>query len=401
MKFLLANGADAYAKDCNSLIAFDVAVSIQSVSLIKILTADIVPCMFSRSSSQKTTLPWSFLLPAESSNQELQGVIINALVRHQDRLPNIRPFHDLTTISDTDASLFAERLYAAGFQDLEQYDERGRTPLISACSRGAAKMTSFLLRYGAKPSTEHRDAGLRPAHFMFHNSICYRFGDSYDWISRISIHRRENIRLLEAGFKVSHRVASRCRCSPDGYTPLTAMYRNEDMSCSYCRKQKLDMILGVLNSQYMDANKLWRSLVIVEVFERLEMTHTCIHQHPIVRVFPEEDRLEIEEEEEELYFELNRIMDDYDQSLRDFSGTTARYVEIFFDKLDCDLRPIQGPCYGDCPDPPKTWSREDSDIFRPRSSLEESMYLSTNGRWVLYGHEEGEGESNLLGCLFD
>jgi hypothetical protein len=65
-------------------------------------------------------------------------------------------------------------------------------------------------------------------------------------------------------------------------------------------------------TRYLDLSheeliRLWRCLVRCEIFERLELTHTCVRYRPTINKFPEEDRLEIEEEEEELYLHPTTI----------------------------------------------------------------------------------------------
>lgn len=80
--------------------------------------------------------------------------------------------------------------------------------------------------------------------------------------------------------------------------------------------------------------RLWRCLVRCEIFERLELTHTCVRFRPTIHRLPEEDRLEIEEEEEELYLQLEELMNEFDEWLEEFNGDIADCVDIFFDRLD-------------------------------------------------------------------
>ncbi len=83
---------------------------------------------------------------------------------------------------------------------MEQHNKNGRTPLIEACSTGAGWMASFLLDRRANPSTEHRDAALRPGHFMADDK------NFIEWEQESGLHRREVTKLLVAAFKISEHV---------------------------------------------------------------------------------------------------------------------------------------------------------------------------------------------------
>jgi hypothetical protein len=48
-------------------------------------------------------------------------------------------------------------------------------------------------------------------------------------------------------------------------------------------------------------------LSLCETFNRLEMTHTCLKMHRKIQIFPDNRRVEIEDEEEELFFELEEV----------------------------------------------------------------------------------------------
>ncbi len=131
------------------------------------------------------------------------------------------------------------------------------------------------------------------------------------------------------------------------------------------------------------------------------MTHTCIRILPSVRSFLEEDRLEIEEEEAEIFTDFQSTMGEYDEFRETFACSTAECAETFFEKLDYDLSPTQPYCYPNNVELPESWKWNDTNIFRPSDGYEERKWLITNGKWIRCGHEEGEGESSLLGLLFD
>ena len=396
VKLLLAYGVDESAKDPQGLTALDIAISIQCGPILATLISP-GSTVYGSSNRKHVNVrsPRSLRLAARSPNQEIQDIYAMAFMRHPQDFCDVRPFHELATDPNKFAISFAEKLYDLGLQNVEEYDECGMTPLTSACFLGFAGLASFLLAHGASPSRGHRWTGLRPGHFMSHRE----YFD--DWESWTGSYCTERSVLLESAFKSSDHVKSTCRCSPNGFTPLTSMYRKGFWRDSTSRKRHFKKILTFLNPQEVDMDRQWRCLVAHEIFDRLEMTHTCVDPEPPIRVFPEEDRLEIEDEEEEIFKEFESFIHQYDQFRNDFIGPTATCVEEFFDKLDYDLNPVQDDCNFWSPKLPITWSPHDPDIFRPISTYEQKAWLTTNGKWVLYGHEEGEGESCILRSLFD
>ena len=395
VKVLIAYGANEYAEDSEGLYPLDIAISIQSVPIVEIfLESDCRPYILRKTRYQTTTLRPSFLLAATSDDEELQNVVVDALARQRHQLHRLRPYHDLANVKGRQAVLFAEKLFSAGFQSIDEYNEDGMTPLMSACCWGTMSMAAFLISHGANLFEKHRDADLRPGHFL-----TYTGGFMWNWFdfgcrSGNDLRHDDEAKLLEAAFQISSRVDSKCRCSPEGFSPLTAMFRRVTGEASYSRKRCFETMLRYLNPQRIDVTRQWRCLVAMEIFDRLELTHTCVQALPKVRKFSEEDRLEIEEEEEELFLEFESLMNEYDELQKGFAGNIADCVNIFFDKLDPDLRPLQRMTFGSM-----LWDREDTDILGPGLLFEKS-WISSRGEKVRYGHHEGVRECYLLDSIF-
>ena len=402
MKVLITCGANKYAEDSEGLCPLDIAISIQSVSIVEFfLKSDCRPYSLEKRCCQTTTLRRSFLLAAKSDNQELQDVVVEALARQRYQLYEIRPYHDLAQANmaparGCQAELFAEKLLSAGFRDIEEYDEDGMTPLISACYLGSSSMVTFLLSHGVNPFKKHRDTDLRSGHFasyIFDDlfGFCFVFGTR----PANDLPHDDEARLLEAAFQYSDRVDSKCRCSPEGFSPLTAIFRDAQGECSYYRKCALETMIGYLNPQRVDTARQWRCLVAMEVFDRLELTHTCIEASPIVRKFPKEDRLEIEEEEEELFHKFEYLMNDDDERQRDFAGDIADCVNLFFNALDHDLRPLQSRVRS-----PMFRDDGDANILGPGRKYQ-YYWRSSSGKEIGYGHKEEVKECYVLDSLFN
>ncbi|MCJ1380765.1 hypothetical protein MMC17_003874 [Xylographa soralifera] len=305
----------------------------------------------------------------------------------------IKPYHDLASVRGRQAQSFAEKLFQAGFWNVDEYDENGMTPLMTTCYYCTTSMARFLLHHGADLNMTHRDANLRAGHYFPFNAKIWR-PSLYFWCKwEDSLGQEHEAALLKAAFAISGLVESRCRCSPDGFSPVTAMFRTCSYKAFHLKKKSFEVMMRHLNLQHSDKMKQWRCLVVIEMFDRLELTHTCIDHLPPVRIFPEDDRLEIEEEEEELYVELQSLIKDYDEWQKDFVGDIVACVNSFFDRLDLVLRPYQG-IFGN-----SIWYGEDADILGPGMRYQD-CWVSSRGKRILQGHSEEVRECNLLDSIF-
>jgi hypothetical protein len=204
---------------------------------------------------------------------------------------------------------------------------------------------------------------------------------------------QEEAKLLQTTFDITRCVGSRCRCSPEGFSPATSIFRADYLEHFFVRRQSFETTIRHLNLSEFDLRQQWRCLVRMEIFDRLEIMYTCIRHLPTVRAFPEQDRLEIEAEEEELHFELDVLMNEYNDWQQHFDGDVLNCVDTFFDKLDQELRPRRGIL---------AWQRVSYDINILGVGTTTEDYWMTSQRELLHqGHKEGVGESYILQSLFD
>jgi hypothetical protein len=123
----------------------------QCIEVIEILLQGDCMLYISRKKEYQTsTLPPNFLECGLSGNRELQNAVVNALARHRQRLGAARPYHDLAR-NFKDSKAIAEKLFAAGFRKVEEYDEGGMTPLIHACCFGNMSLVMFLSMAQIRP----------------------------------------------------------------------------------------------------------------------------------------------------------------------------------------------------------------------------------------------------------
>lgn len=382
---------DKYAQDAQGNFALDNAIDNQCVTVVELLLmGGCMPYFSRKQKDQESTLPPNFLQNGLNNNQALQRVIVKALARHRHLLRAVKPYHDLAG-NFVDCRSIAEKLLAAGFGKINEYDEHGMTPLMLACCKGNANMAAFLLERGADSSRSHRDALLRAGHFCFWDGGSMWSHFDYGHIKDGELNLQEQTKLLGPAYDIAPLVGSRCRCSPEGYSPGTSAFQ-ADLGEHFCvRRRTFEKLLSVLKLCDFDLRQQARSFVRMEIFDRLELTHTCIRKFPDVRPFHEHDRLEIEEEEQELYAQLDAFMSDFDKWQENFDGDVMNCVDCFFDNLDQHLRPRIILTFA-------SMDSYDHDILGSGTRIT-NFWVNSKGQ-LQRSHREGYRESYMLQSLY-
>lgn len=312
-----------------------IAIEVGCTPAVEILLrGDCLELLTSNTRVKHTILPREFEKIAQKNDHRLHDIIIENLLRHRLFLPGLLPYHDLATGWHGDNVEFAEKLFNAGFRDIDVYDELGYTPLMKACGHGSIRMASFFLQHGADPYKSHQHVDLRAGYFLCYKATCPS-KKSYSSKCGLTSKGFEK-KLLEAAFDTSIDTGFRCRCSPDGFIPITTMFRDMRIADTYNRKQSFQELIGNIDSP-TDRKKYWRAFVMGEVFDRLEMTHTCLKLYPKLEFFPDNRRIEIEDEEEELFFEMEEVIARFDLFSENFGDDLSKCVDEFFDDFDGDL----------------------------------------------------------------
>uniref|UniRef100_A0A093VTR4 Ankyrin-1 n=1 Tax=Talaromyces marneffei PM1 TaxID=1077442 RepID=A0A093VTR4_TALMA len=399
VRALISMGYSRFQVDAIGESPLDIAVDVGCISSVEaLLKGDCLGLLGPYMQNRDTILPLAFLKAAASNDSRLHDIIVECLLRHNFLLPRLLPYHDLASrLREHDVINFAEKLFISGFQDIEAYDRFGYTPLMIACVRGDIKMASFLLHHGADPMKFHEHARLRAGHFL-----CYagQFNmrkshySSYFVTENGFRSRDDEKRLLEAAFDTSIDIGSRCRCSPDSFTPITFLFRNFGQTSTYHLKKSFQMMLRNLDCSPADIKRYWRAFVVCETFNRLGMTHTCLTMLPMVLPFPDNRRIEIEDEEEELFFQLEEVVARFDLFSENRQDDLSNCMDEFFDDLDLDLGPkdpfVEYP----------SWSHAFDDCLGPGEYLPANWYISSRGKPIQYGYKEIIKEESMLRWLF-
>ncbi|KAH8586075.1 ankyrin repeat-containing domain protein, partial [Bisporella sp. PMI_857] len=390
--FLLANRADKYAQDSNSQFPIDFAIKtecLESTNLL--LDGDCLPYF---TSPRKTM--WDFLdIPVSifrgliGISESVRSALLGAIFRQKDSLEHKNLYHSLiNNVGDGRLGRIAVRIVEAllseGVPGLNTYNDLGYTPLMKACNYYNFELVRVLVENGASISECHRDSGLTAGHFLAASGYLTPPPDSAGSDPRGI--------LLQIGFDMSNMAKFSCRCSPGGYTPFTAIVRR------YSRRPRdyLHIFIDCLRWPTETLEKEIRTFALVMTFDRLGMTHTCVRIDPYMRycsLIPDEDRLEIEDEEEELHNRLDELMKEYDISRAKFKGCALEFLDYFFELREQELADEDH------------WSSyttdnyDDKDLLGPGRNYNFSQ-PSFADRRVLHRHTEEVREEDMLALLF-
>lgn len=308
----------------------------------------------------------------------------------------------------------AEEIYIVGFVDISKYDGCGFTPFMRSCIRGDIygniHWANFFLQRCDDPQKQHRDHELVAAHFF------YGFLRHEDYVDPQGMED-----LGRVWQEASTLPCFNCRCSFDGYSVLTSFLTtptwNEDVT-TYDRQYRF---LTLLKWNWIPVNELkdyYRAFARIEIFERLEMTHTCpriYDSYPEflrVKKISSDDAIEIEDEEGELAEYLEQKMRQYDKDLEQYTGTLHEFHVEFMRRLaESDLRaaPLSYPAYTEddvehdimAPGEPHfVRLRRDGTRFVQIRPYHDWIYRDGTLERYLCNHREYVEEENMLALLF-
>ncbi|KAH6665505.1 hypothetical protein B0J14DRAFT_569108 [Halenospora varia] len=384
VELLLANGADKHAQDSELCLPIDLAIQancLQSVALL--LSGD---CELQFTTHRKYIVgnfPAQILHALFWTNEDIREILLQALIRLQHSLGALTPYHVISVRmpSNQPGIYAAEKLLSAGFIDLELRNEIGNTALMEACWRGRLQYAGLLIEKGANVLTPHRDSAITAGFFLV---------QSRSLLDCKNIESKPCRRLLQTGFDVSGKVESYCLCSPRGFTPVAVLnrpYHHGDIRLAFTN------LMLCLQWPLQAVEQQVRAFALGELFNRLQMTHTCIDIRNPAHKILEEDRLEIESEEDEFYSQLQELMEEYDLRRIGFSGGPLEYLDWFLEDQEFDLPHISGVYCGKRSSP-------GFNLLGP-GPYYQSCRKSFTGRDIYYGHKEAVTEENMLFLLFN
>jgi ankyrin repeat protein len=158
-------GYARFQKDYTGDSPLSLTINAKCISAVETLLKGNYQALFALNTLGMSHLyPQNFLKEARIDDAQLHDIIVECLMQHKVLLPVIFSYHDLPSQPWFDRTKFAQKLFLAGFQDIDAYNPTGETSLMVACLSGNLRMASFLLQHGADPFKCHEHVGLRAGH---------------------------------------------------------------------------------------------------------------------------------------------------------------------------------------------------------------------------------------------
>lgn len=378
VRLLLAAGSNKFAVDAERGFPLDYALQCKCWDAAELLLEG--ECL-----SYFTRPQFPIMMEMISAGSDtLQTACISALCHSQLSQSEVQAYHQFAPLRyERNLIRFAERLFLAGYTDLELRDEFGMTALMRASQCRNSHMIKFLMDKGARISPPLGTTGLAAGHLLFSHLLFAKWHREARDDEACAI-------LLQAAFDITTPVQSCCLCSPEGFTPITALIRQHWYDTRSTRRE-FEGLISILRWPNPLVEKYVRIYALGEVFNGLEMTHTCIRPGRLSACIPDEDRLEIESEEEELHEQLQGLMEFYDQERAIFDGAPLDFLDTFLRLDELALPSFEDKFY-------LSYERN-TNIIGPGMNYRTCRY-SFYGERIWCGHKEIVTEENILALLF-
>lgn len=209
----------------------------------------------------------------------------------------------------------AEQLFRAGFHKLDSEDENGIRPVGLACRKGDPNLALWFLQHGAVP----------------HESLVRVLFAS---LSRPNDAVKEIISLC--GYPESDDC--QCHCSSKGCLPLGILRKSPSKY-----DLQTDLQLWIQYIPQRSQREAYREACRFEVFERLEMSHTCctvlrreFGTMPLFYIrqgISADDGCDIREEEQDFAVILDQYLWLFDQLWFEFTGDFRTYWQAWWSAI--------------------------------------------------------------------
>ena len=265
----------------------------------------------------------------------------------------------------------ADRLFNAGFQDIEGYNAQGLTPLMALGfivfwhNESQSPLLSWFVCKGANVLTAQRDQDWRTLHFVAAQFGCF---SARQWLSYpkglSSKYMNRCIGEISYAIKYSGGLplvlrthdGCFCACSSSGCTMTISMLK---AYVSFARDQKMGNVFKGTPRFRFQIVDLWMSLIPKELtltaevvdeilrlvlFEELNLTHTCCRFNSrMFQAFQDStdayDGPLIQEEEADMIRELEDLLKLAQSCWRDSSEPLSEFIKLFVaENIDGNLK---------------------------------------------------------------
>jgi hypothetical protein len=266
---------------------------------------------------------WQRLTPTESSvlDSSARGVQDALVAVGVEVMPALSVCTDNISVYHCEqlTPAHAEKLFQAGFRDIDAADSHGRTPLVwHSTFFGFTPTISWLISKGADP--ERRVEGNIASHY-----VCHSLGISlhYQIVVPTSTH-------WETAMLSPEPDLCQCACSSDGCLPITMFFKPALSSKNFDMKW-LDRVCNTKSIPNPVALAILRALT----FRHLELRHTCcrmdFHRGIVRKYYDEAEFYEIQDEERESIDKLEELMEEFSVKYEELGLPFISFVEEYWE----------------------------------------------------------------------
>ena len=251
----------------------------------------------------------------------------------------------------------ADQLWAAGFRDIDSWDESGRTPITDGYICNNLEYAQWLLHHGADPHREiryvHDDKSFKRKSVAGRTALhCMALLLGYDLMKGFISEVRPALRMgcepsltfEELLVENDWRDDCHCACSSGGCTPFTILLKSIDKRTRQnANASKTPWELRRLLVQQLESpghpassapmrSKIVEDCIRFETFEALQLSHTCcdFYRDTTCRRYTPEEVREIHEEWEELLSKHEDLVSEFCHKFKELGGTLTSFLKGYW-----------------------------------------------------------------------
>lgn len=244
--------------------------------------------------------------------------------------------------------LLAEKLYGAGFRDIDEPDSANLRPILRECMTGGSSldMVPFYAEKGASLSFD------KP---YWPSTLFYQAWDARSVVTFRKIWKNDafhqGIALVSSKVDNVATDDCDCYCSSRGCTPLHLLLKHVHRSdasferADWTKPRRLEWWLDTCKPDQDSTGQLRREAARLEAFELLGMAHTCcsLESGEVIPTLPMDEEVGIlRDEDSELNQQLELIMNAYDFHRPNFKGPGSEFDSLWRTRIVSILSIAEG-----------------------------------------------------------
>jgi len=252
----------------------------------------------------------------------------------------------------------ADKLWHAGFRDIDTWNENGYTPLMQT---KLSEYAEWLIDHGANVHLQPRFDDDSVRGFTALHSCVWSIGSEMHYYfnpqtSRKAEHDKHFLTHKKVLLNAKPHDACRCACSLNGCTPFTALLKTVDVHNrshkdpeyrARCRRYPVQLLESANHPASPTGlpTEICEEIMRFEMFEELKLSHTCCslkYMNAVPKYTLEQVR-EIHEEEEELLQKHAHLVAEFCREFREQGVTLSSFFENYWERKMAEVLADEEP----------------------------------------------------------